>query len=284
MPKVAILTDSIACLTPKMLRQYQVKTIPINIHSDGRIYRDGVDLTTTEAYELLEQAQDHFASSPASAGECLNVFREAASYAEGILYITLSSEFSTVYNIANIAKEQAKDELTSTQIEIIDSKTAAGGEGLIVAAAAQAALEGKPLAEVIKIVETIRDRVNVIGIMETVRHVYRTGRIPRVTALVGSMLSIKPVFTISEGVVHVANLTRNKNQAIKRALSMMKEKIRANPVHVAVSHADAYKEGKRLKEQIAAEFNCVELWLSDFSPVMAYATGKGILAIAFYTD
>ena len=65
---------------------------------------------------------------------------------------------------------------------------------------------------------------------------------------------------------------------------MMKEKIGANPVHVAVSHADAYKEGKRLKEQIAAEFNCVELWLSDFSPVMAYATGKGILAIAFYTD
>jgi DegV family protein with EDD domain len=120
--------------------------------------------------------------------------------------------------------------------------------------------------------------------METVRHVYRTGRIPRVTALVGSMLSIKPVFTISEGVVHVANLTRNKNQAIKRALSMMKEKIGANPVHVAVSHADAYEEGKRLKEQIAAEFNCVELWLSDFSPVMAYATGKGILAIAFYTD
>ena len=284
MPKVAILADSIACLTPEMLKQYQVKTIPINIHSDGHIYRDGVDLTTTEAYELLEQAQDHFASSPASVGECLNVFREAASHDEGILCITLSSELSTVYNMAHIAKEQARDELTGTQIEIIDSKTAAGGEGLIVTAAAQAAIEGKPLAEVIKIVETIRDRVNVIGIMETVRHVYRTGRIPRVTALVGSMLSIKPVFTISEGVVHVANLTRNKKQAVKRALSMMKEKVGTNPVHVAVSHADAYEEGERLKERIAAEFNCVELWLSDFSPVMAYATGKGILAIAFYTD
>ncbi len=284
MQKVAILADSIACLTPEMVRQYQLRIIPINIHFDGRIYRNGVDITSAEAYRLLEKAPDHFASSPASAGEYVSAYREASTQAEGILCITLSSKLSTLYNMACVAKEEAKNELSQTPIEVLDSKTAAGGEGLIVSAAARAAAEGKNLAEVTKVAEAVRDKVSVIGIMETIRHVYRTGRIPRITAWVGSMLSIKPIFSISEGVVRIAGLARSKEQAVKRAIKIMRERVGTSPVHVVVAHADVLQEGEELKEQISSEFNCVELWLTDFSPIMGYATGTGVLAIAFYTD
>jgi len=284
MPKVAIITDSIACLTPEMVRQYQLRIIPINIHFDGTIYRNGVDITATEAYRLLDRAPDHFASSPASVGEYVAAYQEASAQAEAILCITLSSELSTLYNTARLAKEEAQNELPQTSIEVLDSRTAAGGEGLIVSAAARAAAEGKNLAEVTKIAEAVRDKVSVIGIMETIRYVYRTGRIPEITARVGSMLKIKPIFTISEGIVRIAGLARSKEQAVKRALTMMKKKVGTSRVHVAVAHADVPEEGERLKEQIASEFNCVELWLTDFSPVMGYATGTGVLAIAFYTD
>ena len=64
----------------------------------------------------------------------------------------------------------------------------------------------------------------------------------------------------------------------------MKEKVGARPVRVAVAHADVPEEGERLKQQISSEYNCTELWLTDFSPIMGYATGTGVLAIAFYTD
>lgn len=284
MQKVAILTDSIACLTPEIVKQYQLRIIPLNIHFDGKLYQDGVDITSAEAYRLLEEAPDHFASSPASIGEYLNAYRQASAQAEAILCITLSSKLSTLYNVAGIAREEAKNELPRTAIEVLDSKTAAGGEGLIVSAAAQAAAEGKNLAEVTKVTEAVRDKVYVIGIMETIRHVYRTGRIPKITARVGSLLNIKPIFTISEGAVHIAGLTRSKEKAVKRALNMMRKRVKASPVHVAVAHADALEEGEQLKERISAEFNCVELWLTDFSPIMGYATGTGVLAIAFYTD
>lgn len=284
MQKVAILTDSIACLTPEIVKQYQLRIIPLNIHFDGKLYQDGVDITSAEAYRLLEEAPDHFASSPASIGEYLNAYRQASAQAEAILCITLSSKLSTLYNVAGIAREEAKNELPQTAIEVLDSKTAAGGEGLIVSAAAQAAAEGKNLAEVTKVTEAVRDKVYVIGIMETIRHVYRTGRIPKITARVGSLLNIKPIFTISEGAVHIAGLTRSKEKAVKRALNMMRKRVRVSPVHVAVAHADALEEGEQLKERISAEFNCVELWLTDFSPIMGYATGTGVLAIAFYTD
>ena len=98
------------------------------------------------------------------------------------------------------------------------------------------------------------------------------------------MLNIKPIFTISDGVVHIAGLVRNKEQAVKRALKMMRKKVKTSPVHVIVSHANVPEEGEQLKELISSEFNCTELWLTDFSPIMGYATGTGVLAIAFYTD
>ena len=284
MPKVAILTDSIACLTPEMVRQYRLRIIPVNIHFNGTVWRDGVDITSTEAYRLLERAPEYFASSPASVGEYLTAYREVSANAEGILCITLSSRLSTLYNMANVAREEVRGEFPGIAIEVLDSKTAAVGEGLIVSAAARAADEGKSLVEVTQVAEAVRDKVSVIGIMETIRHVYRTGRVPRVTAQVGSMLNIRPVFTVTEGVVRMAALTRNKEQAVKRALRMMKGKVGARPVHVAVAHADVLEEGKRLKQQIASEFNCTELWLTDFSPVMGYATGSGVLAVAFYAD
>ncbi len=284
MQKVAILTDSIACLTPEMVRQYRLRIVPVNIHFNGTVWRDGVDITSTEAYRLLEGAPEYFASSPASVGEYLTAYREVSADAEGILCITLSSRLSTLYNMANVAREEARGEFPGTAIEVLDSKTAAVGEGLIVSVAARAAAEGKSLVEVTQVAEAVRDKVSVIGIMETIRHVYRTGRVPRVTAQVGSMLNIRPVFTVTEGVVRMAALTRNKEQAVKRALRMMKGKVGTGPIHVAVAHADVPEEGKKLKQQISSEFNCTELWLTDFSPVMGYATGAGVLAVAFYAD
>jgi len=284
MQRVAIVADSIACLPPEMVRQYQLRILPINIYLDGTLYRDGVDISPVEAYKLLEKAPDRFASSPASAGGYLEAYREAGAQAESILCITLSSRLSTLYNMACVAREEAMNELPGRTIEILDSGTAAGGEGLIVSAAAWAAAEGKNLAEVITVAESVRDRVNVIGLMQTVRHVYRTGRVPQIAAQAASIVNIKPMFSISEGVVHIAGLTRTREHGVKRALEMMKKKVGAKPVHVAIAHADVPEEGEKLRQRINSEFNCIELWLTDFSPVMGYATGRGTLAIAFYSE
>ncbi len=284
MQKVSILADSIACITPEMSKQYRLRVMPINIHFKSKIYRDGVDVNTSEAYHMLDSEPDHFASSPASAGEYADAFRELAAEAEGILCITLSSKLSTLYNMARLAREEIANELPDTPVEVVDTQTAAVGEGLIVTAAARAVAAGMDLKEATEVAESVKERIRVIGIMETIRHVYRTGRIPRITARLGSMLNIKPIFTITQGVVHIAGLTRNKEQAIKKALKMMKKEVGASPVHVAIAHADTLEEGEKLMKQISSEFNCVELWLTDFSPVMVYATGTGVLAIAFYTE
>ncbi len=200
-----------------------------------------------------------------------------------LLCITLSAKLSTLYQMAHVAKEQAEDELPGTAIEVLDSKTAAGGEGLIILAAARTAAEGKNLAEVVKVAETVRDKINAIGVFETIRHVYRTGRVPKIAARLGSIINVKPMFAISGGTIHITGVTRVKERGVKQLLTIMKEKVGINPVHVVVAHANVPDEGEKLKDQISSEFNCAELWLTDFSPIMGYATGKGTLLIAFYS-
>lgn len=261
-----------------------MRIVPINVYFNGAVYRDGVDITPPEAYQLLEKAPHLFATSPASAGEYLETYRELSTQFKSILCITLSSGLSTLCEMARIAQEEAADKPAGTTIEVLDSRTAAGGEGLVALAAARAAIEGKDLAEVIEIAEAVRDRVNVIGLMETVRYVYRTGRVPKVAARAASMLNIKPIFDILGGVVHIAGLARTRENGINRVLQMMKKKVGTSPVHVIVSHANVPDEGGRLKERIASEFNCVELRLTDFSPVMGYATGRGTLVASFYSE
>lgn len=187
------------------------------------------------------------------------------------------------YESARAAKEMVKRELSATAIEVLDSRTAAAAEGLIALAAARAAKEGKTFREVMSIARKVKERVRFLGLLETIRHVYRTGRIPKLASQLGSLISLRPILTGADGVIRFAGAARTKRSGIEKMLRMMREQIGdSGQVHVAVMHADAAEEARMLRERIAAEFDCAELFVTDFTPIMAYATGRGTLALAFY--
>ena len=186
--------------------------------------------------------------------------------------------------MACVAREQAKTELPQTSIEVLDSQTVTAAQGFVALIAARAAAEGKGLAEVVEVADAMRSRITFLILVDTIRHVYRTGRIPKVAARVGSVLNIKPILTSSSGLVRFAGAVRSKERGINRILQMMRNKVGQSPVHVAVMHAYALDEAERLKERISSEFNCAELWLTEFSPVMGYATGTGTLGFAYYKE
>jgi len=282
--KVAIVTDSIACLTKELVASYGIGIVPIMLLVQGKIYRDMLDITPSEAYELFLQDPESFNTSPASPGHYLEAYREASTKAKNILCVTLSSKLSTGYDMARVAKEQAKGELPQTSIEVMDSQNVTAAEGFVALAAARAAADGRDLTQVVKVAEEVRDKVTFLIVLDTIRHVYRTGRIPKVASQVGSMLNIRPILTTSSGLVRFKGIVRNREQGINRILQAMKEKVRQSPVHVAVMHAYCPDEAERLKERISSEFNCAELWVTGFSLVMGYACGTGTLGIAFYSE
>jgi len=281
----AIIADSIACITKKQVQDYGIKIIPVNILFNGQVYRDFIDLSSAQAYEFLEKAPEFWKSSAASPEDYFEAYRELSQHAQSILVVTISSRLSMFYASALNAKEVFKDESPQTVIEVLDSETVAAAEGLIALAAARPAAEGKPFDEVVAIAKKVKDRVKFIGLLETIRYVYRTGRVPRVASEIGSMLSIKPVLTGSNGRINFAAAARTKQSGAEKMLQIMKNHIGSSePVRVAVMHADALEEAQKLKERIAAEFNCVEIFITDFSPIMGYATGRGTLALAYYKE
>lgn len=284
MANVAIVTDSIACLTRELIEQYQIGIVPIRLLVQGKVYRDLVDMTPSQAYQLFLQDPDSFNTSPASPGYYLEAYREASKHANSILCITLSSKISTGYDMARVAREQALTELPQTSIAVLDSLNVTAAEGFIALAAARTAAAGKDLAEVIRVAEAVRDKVTFVILLDTIRHVYRTGRVPKIASQIGALLNIKPMLTSAAGLVVFKGVARNREQGIDRILQVMRDKVGQNPVHVAVMHAYAPDDAEKLKEKIASEFNCVELWVTEFSPVMGYATGTGTLGFAFYPE
>jgi len=282
--RVAVITDSVACLTRELVEQYGIRIAPLTLYFDNKTYRDWVDITPDEAYEMFLKDPDAFKTSGSNPLEWMEACRAASRETDSVVCITLSSKLSVVYNSVLDIKKRLKDEIPKLSIRVVDSKTVTASEGFVVLAAARAAEEGKSLPEVVKAAEEMRDRVALVAFMDTIRHIYRTGRIPKIAALAGSVLNIRPVLTVSGGVVRFMGAARSRERGIKRMLKTMREKVGKNPVHVAVMHAFAQEEGEKLKEQVASEFDCVELWLTGFSPVMGYATGTGTLGLAFYED
>ncbi|HJX70210.1 MAG TPA: DegV family protein [Dehalococcoidia bacterium] len=284
MNKIAIIADTVACLPREMVEQYGIEIVAPNIYFDGRVYRDWLDITPSEAYQLLEEAPELFRTSPPAPMDFVQAYHKLSTQAESILCILVSSKMSTFCNVALLAKEQVKEKLPHTNIEVLDSQTATGAEGFIVLAAARAAAEGKGLKEAIEAAQRVKEKVSTIFVLETIRHAYRTGRIPKVAAQVGGLLSVKPMLAIRDGVAHFNGMTRSKEKGVNCLLKAMHKKVGKKPVHVVVNHTDALEEGERLRQQVRAEFDCVELWLTEFSPLMGYATGRGTLGLAFYAE
>lgn len=282
--KVAIIADSIGCIPRDMIEAYGIEVIAPNIYWNSSVYRDWVDITPGQAYELLQKDPEAFSTATPSPGDLADTYRKVSQTAESLLCITLSSRVSTLNNAAVAAKALVRDELPMTKIEVVDSGTCTGAEGFVVMAAARAASEGKGLGEAIDAARSVRDRVDLLFVLDTVRHAYRTGRVPRLASRVGTLLDVKPVLGWRDGAARFKGMTRSKEKGVDRIVGLMRSRVGGKQVHVAVHHTDAPEEGEKLKERVRREFDCIESWITEFSPIMGYATGRGALGLAFYAE
>lgn len=278
--KVAIVTDSVACIPQELAEKYSIYVVPPNIILNGKVYRDGVDITAAEIYQHLKHDESFLSSSP-SPGSYLEAYRSLSQRAGEVFCITLSSKFSAIYEAANLGKELFKKE-SRVEVEVFDSQTAAAAQGLVALAAARVAAEGGNLKQVTQTAMEVRKKVQLFGMLENLHYVARTGRVPKVIAKVGSFLNIKPILTVSQGEAHLAAIARNKRQGLNLLLKEIEKEKGNGDLHVAVMHADALEWGKGFVEEISSTFNCAELFLTEFTPIMGFATGPGLLGVAFY--
>jgi len=167
---------------------------------------------------------------------------------------------------------------------VLDSRTAAAAQGLVVLAAARAAGLGKSLTEVVETAKSVMQGVNLFATLDTLYYLVKGGRVPKIAALASSLLKIKPILTIAEGEAHPVTNPRTTPGAMKRLLRLMEQKVvEGQPLHVAVMHADALDRAIELRNQISSRFDCAELFITEFTPVMGAHAGPGVIGVCFYS-
>ncbi len=285
MRKVSIVTESTACIPEELVAKYDICVVPLLIIFEGKSYRDGIDMSPGEVYRIMRRRENLPTTSTPSAGDFLGAYRRLSEKAESILCITVTSIQSKIYNTALVAKELARDVIPNTAIEVLDSRAVGGALGFIVLEAARAASQGADLAQAAEAARSMMPRVNFIVTLDTLFYLARGGRIGRASAWAGSLLNIKPILEhhTSVGETMPVARPRTRTKAVGRLLEIMAERVGDSPVHVIVHHADELEDGEKLKAEIASRFNCVELYLTEFTPGMGVHAGPGVLAIAFYT-
>ncbi len=282
--KVAIVTDTTACIPREQVDEYGIELVPIDLIFGDRVYRDGIDISPAEFYALLRQAKKLPTTSGSLPGPFLEAYCRVSQRTSSILCITESSKFSGMFNSARVAMEMAKEALLNIAIEVLECTTAAAGQGLVVLAAAKAAALGKSLTEVVDTARRVMPRVNLFATLDTLHYLVKGGRVPRAAALASSLLKIKPVFTVSDGDAYPVTNARTNPGATKCILKIMGQKVvKGQPLHVAVMHADALNRAIALRNQISSQFDCAELFITEFTPVMGVHTGPGVIGVAFYS-
>lgn len=282
---VVIVTDTTACIPQERVEQYGIELVPIQLIFGDTVYRDGIDITPAQFYSLLQQADKLPTTSGSLPTPYLEAYRRASLRTDSIVCITESSKFSGMFNSARLAMEMAREELPDLKIELIECTTAAAGQGLVALAAAREAASAKSLAEVVNAVRELMHRVYLFASLDTLKYLVKSGRVPQAAALVNSLLNIKPVFAVNGGEAHTLSLPRSTDSAIRRILKLMKNKVsKGQSIHVAVMHANVIERARLLEEQIVSRFNCVEIFITEFTPVMGVHTGPGVIGVAFYVE
>ena len=287
---VAVVVDSSSCLPDELLRKWNITVVPHELIIDQRSLRDGVDIRPEEFYRILAQENSSKLTTAApQPRQFLEAFQSASKQASNVLCLTLSAHFSATYRSACAAVGMSNGLLTNgagakTKVTVIDSQAAAGASGLIALAAARWASTGHTLDQVIAGVEALTPKVNLLAFLDTLRYLRRSGRVRKFEAWAGSLLSIKPLTELRMGEARMLERPRSRAKAMDRLLAIMRQRVGGSPLLANVMEADSLEDARALSLRIQSDFNCRELFISQFTPVMGLHTGPGLLGVAFYAD
>jgi DegV family protein with EDD domain len=283
---VAIVTDSVAQVPAEVARQLDITVIPFTVSIDGQPYLDGIDLAPKELYRRMRLENIMPTTTAPSLGQYQQAF-EACLHAgaQAVLYVALSSKLSGGYSTACQAANIVKEEFPDRIIEVLDSQLATISQGFVAMAAARAAAQGKPLAEVRRAAEEANRRTGFAATLETLEYLARGGRIGKAAFMLGNMIKIKPILTLEDGLVLPLSRVRGENNALQAIVDYVAQQVKNHRVlHLAIMEADAPEQAARLQELALQKLRPTELFHSEFTPVMGVHTGPGLVGLGYYYE
>ncbi len=256
----------------------------MNIVFGGRTFNDAMRDDTREFYDLLRRSGDRPTTAAPSPGRYIEAIGRAAGRADSVLCITVSKQFSAMYDSARQAIAVLQAESPDLDVRLLDSRNAAMAQGFVAIEAARAAATGAALADVAKRAEEMTSQVTLLALLETLTYLSRSGRVPRVAAWAAGMLQVRPIVRFGAAGVRLAGRARSRPRAIAELARLVEQVAGGRPVHLAVHHAGAPDEAEALAARLSANLHSAETYVTAFTQVMGVHTGPGLLGVAFWVE
>lgn len=280
---VKVVTDSCASIPEKLIEQLGIEVVPYYLHRDLETLRDLVDVKRKDFFDWLPKADSVPKTANPGPGDYLEAFRRAAEKAKEIVTVHMTSKGSGAYQSAMAAKEMAREMMPDLTIEVVDTLQVAMVHGWAAIEAARGALQGLSLADVADTARRVASRGTMIQTADTLRYLYLGGRIGRAQHLAGSLLRIKPLISMEDGIIVALGQAHSRTKAYLRMVELMRQRIAPDArIKAAFTHAAAHEEAERLRTMVCQRFDCAETLIAELSPVLGVHTGPGTVGVCFY--
>ena len=283
--RVSIVTDSAASLPAELADEADgyLHVVPHQIVIDGTTYREGLDVQPEEFYETLRRLKRPPNTSGPSSEQFARTFEAASNASDSVVCLVLSSKFSMTYDSAVLGAREASEGLPDIRIEVIDTESATGS-GLLVIEALRLSASGHTADEIIERTQELVPRVKVVATLDTLYYLQKGGRVPVLAHVGSSLLQVKPIFEMYRGEVRTLAKVRTAKRAKERLVDLLHEDVGEGRLHAAVLQGNVPEDARELEERIASEFDCAELYIGTFSPVIGAHTGPGLLGVSYWSE
>ncbi|HSR30698.1 MAG TPA: DegV family protein [Anaerolineae bacterium] len=284
MPRVAVVTDSCASIPESLIQALGIHWVPYYIHRGREVLRDLVTVQCDSFYRWLPTAEELPMTASPGPGDYLEVYQSLAEEqgAKEIISIHMTSKGSGAYQAAKVAQSALREEMPDLRIEVIDTLNVSMCQGWMVIEAARAALEDSSLSDIVDRVKAMIPTTRMIQTADTLRYLYMGGRIGKAKHLVGSLLRIKPLISMEQGVIVPLGQARSRRKAYEMMADMVESAVGAETrIKVAYVHAAAQEEAEKIRSLVEGRLNCVESLFAELSPALGVHTGPGTAGLCY---
>lgn len=283
--RVAVIADSTASLPPEMYERYAISMVPYYVHLRDKVARDMVDLQP-EAFNVYMASLSDDDELPRTAnpgpGEYAEVYAQAAQKSKELVSFHMTSEGSGAYQAALLGREMVLKEQPDLSIEVVDTRNVSMCHGWITLEAARLASEGASLGQVMELVRRLIPRTRMLQTADTLRYLYMGGRIGRSAHLVGSLLRIKPIISMEDGVVVPVHVARTRIGAYRRIAALVEKAVGTGArIKIALTHAAALSDAETLRELVEKVVQPLEVLMCELSPALTVHSGPGTVGLCY---